>query len=185
MKTKLIVAGSILVLGVASIPFVWSDDDREEWQEYGRHSTGVAKINNPVYQQECGDCHMAYPPGLLPTVAWQQIMTGLEDHFGDNAELDASTYEQIRGYLVTNSADKSDYRRAQRFAKTGDMGSVIMRITETPYFKHEHDEIPVRLVTGNKEVNSFSNCNSCHQKAEQASFRERDILIPGYGRWDD
>ncbi|HED16652.1 MAG TPA: hypothetical protein ENI64_07575 [Gammaproteobacteria bacterium] len=185
MKGRNIVISSILVLSVASIPFVWSDDDSEEWQEYSRHSTGVAKITNPVYLQECGDCHMAYPAGLLPADAWQRVMNGLEDHFGDNAELDPSTRKQITDYLIANSADKSDYRRSQRFAKRDKKSNDNMRITETPYFRHEHNEILARLVITNKEVNSFSNCNSCHQKAEQASFKERDILIPGYGRWDD
>ncbi len=185
MKGRYILVSTILIVSVASISFVWSDDNRDEWQGYSRYSTGVAKISNPVYQQECGDCHMAYPPGLLPADTWQRIMTGLEDHFGDNAELDASTGKQISDYLLANSADKSDYRRSRRFAKIDTNNSDNMRISGTPYFRHEHKEIPARLVTGNNDVNSFSNCNNCHLKAEQASFRERDIIIPGYGRWDD
>lgn len=185
MKSIISAVGVILVLGAVTIPFVWSDEDREALLEYGRHSTGVALLSNPVYNEECGACHMAYPPGLLPTAAWQKVMSGLADHFGDNAELDKSTQTQIRDFLVSNSANQSNYRRSRRFAAADGKGEVNMRISETPYFKHEHDEIPARLVTGNREVTSFSNCNACHRKAEQASFREKDILIPGYGKWDD
>lgn len=185
MKNLLTAVGIILVLGAIATPLVWSDDDHEEWREYGRRSTGVALLSNPVYKEECGACHMAYPAGLLPAASWQKVMTGLADHFGDNAELDASTQVLIHDFLVSNSASISNYRRSRRFAAIDDTGDINMRISETPYFKHEHDEIPAHLVTGNKEVVSFSNCNACHRKAEQASFRERDILIPGYGRWDD
>ena len=185
MKSIFISIGSLLVLGAVTIPFVWSNEDREAWLEYGRHSTGVALLSNPVYKEECGSCHMAYPPGLLPTATWQKVMSGLANHFGDNAELDNDTQTKITDFLVSNSANQSNYRRSRRFATIDDKNEPNMRISETPYFKHEHEKIPLRLVTGNKEVVSFSNCNACHRKAEQASFRERDIHIPGYGRWDD
>ncbi|MBM2830568.1 MAG: cytochrome [Gammaproteobacteria bacterium] len=185
MKSALIVSSMILVLGLVVVPIVWGDNE-EYWAQYGHRSTGVALISNPVYKDECGgDCHMAYQPGLLPAKSWEKIMSGLEDHFGDNAELDTMTHKAITDFLVSNSADKSNYRRSRRFTSSNELGDIPIRISETPYFKHEHDEIPARMVTGNKDVNSFSNCNACHRKAEQASFRERDIFIPGYGRWDD
>jgi hypothetical protein len=60
-----------------------------------------------------------------------------------------------------------------------------LRITELPYFRHEHDEIPKRLVKDNPEVGGFSQCDSCHQDAKQGYFSENRVTIPGYGRWDD
>lgn len=186
MKTVHIISSWILITGLVAAPFVWSDDDdHEHWGEYGRRSTGVALLNNPLYQDECGSCHMAYPAGLLPARSWEKLMSGLDDHFDDNAELDAATHEAIQAFLVNHSADKSNYRRSRRIASSENSDAVPIRISETSYFRHEHDEIPTRMVTGNKEVLSYSNCNACHRKAEQASFRERDILIPGYGQWDD
>jgi len=178
MKSILFALSMILVPALVIIPMAWSDDD----DDHGRNATGVAAVSNPVYKAECGDCHMAYPPGLLPARSWQKLMSGLEDHFGDNAELDAKAQKAITDYLVSNSADKSDYRRSQRFAAGR---GTPTRISETAYFQHEHNEIPTRLVKGNKEVISFSNCNACHRKAEQGSFKERDIVIPGFGPWDD
>ncbi|NML15911.1 hypothetical protein [Azohydromonas caseinilytica] len=26
----------------------------------------------PAYRQECGSCHVAYPPGMLPAASWQR-----------------------------------------------------------------------------------------------------------------
>ena len=183
MKNHILSLSSAVALLCASVisPVVWGDDDREE---HSRYSGGVSAQADPFYQQECGACHMAYPPGLLPAASWQKLLDGLHSHFGDNAELEASTKENIRQFLLTNSADRFNSKRARRFANYGG-DEIIIRISELPYFKHEHDEIPSRLVKGNKAVNSFSNCNACHRRAEQASFRERDIVIPGYGRWDD
>jgi hypothetical protein len=60
-----------------------------------------------------------------------------------------------------------------------------LRITEIPYIRHEHDEIPDRLITGNAEVVSLSRCEGCHGGAVQGSFSENDIRIPGFGKWED
>jgi Dihaem cytochrome c len=32
---------------------------------------------DPTYAQECGSCHMAYPPSLAPGLRWVAIMDGL------------------------------------------------------------------------------------------------------------
>ena len=181
MKQTLLIIG-LTITSLASIPLVFSDDDMDE---YKQRSVGVAPISNPLYQDECGSCHMAYPPGLLPAASWQQLMNGLDDHFGDNAELSADIHQQITGFLLDNSADKSDYRRSRKFLQSIEGGNVPIRISDTPYFKHEHDEIPDRLVKANEKVMSFSNYNACHTKAEHGLFDEDNIRIPGYGRWDD
>lgn len=185
MKTSRIITSWLIVVGLAMAPYVFSDDDHDHWRERSRYSTGLAMPENTLYQTECGSCHMVYPPGLLPAHSWRKLMSGLDEHFDDNAELDNASREAITAFLVGNSADKSSYRRSRRFAETFDQSAPVIRISRMPYFLHEHDEIPVRLVNGNPEVRSFSHCNACHRKASIGSFREDDIHIPGYGRWDD
>ena len=182
MKTTLLVTSIIVTATVLTIPVVFSDDDR---REYKQKSIGVAAISSPLYKEECGSCHMAFPPGLLPARSWQKMMAGLEDHFGDNAEISAENHQAISEFLVNNSADDSSYRRSQKIANSINKEDAPIRITETPYFKHEHNEIPARLIKGNEQVKSLSNCNACHSKAEQGLFDEDSINIPGYGRWDD
>jgi len=187
MKYTLTISAVIFTIGFVSLPVVWSDDDHRwrDMEEYKHRSTGVAAVTNTAYREECGSCHMAYSPGLLPARSWMKIMSGLEDHFGDNAELDADTQGSITDLLLANSADRSDYRRARKFNRAIQINDAPLRISETPYFIHEHDEISERMVTGNSEVKSFSHCDACHTRAEQGSFNEHDIRIPGYGRWDD
>lgn len=154
--------------------------------DYWERTRDVAAVTHPAYKEECGSCHMAYPPGLLPGRSWEKMMAGLEDHFGENAELDSATAAELTRFLVDNSADAMpNYRRSRMITRDLSNESVPLRITELAYFRHEHQKIPDRLITTNPKVNSLSNCNACHQKAELGSFSEREINIPGHGKWDD
>ena len=182
MKYPIIITSIIMAAGVLTIPVVFSDDDR---REYRQRSVGVAPVTSPIYKEECSSCHMAYPPGLLPTRSWKKLMAGLENHFGDNAELDSETFKSISEFLVSNSADDSNYRRSRKIMRSLSDKDVPIRISETPYIINKHDEIPDRLIKYNKKVNSLSNCSACHNKAEQGLFSEHGVNIPGYGRWDD
>ena len=160
-----------------------SDDhdlDHEYHEEYNEnYGKGVMKMN-AAYVEECGSCHMAYPAMLLPQQSWRKIMAGLEDHFGENAELDNATRGEIEDYLVRESGRVS-YKKLFR-----NLGNAApLRITELPYFVHEHDEIPARFVAGNDQVMSLNQCNACHRDAERGRFDEDDVVIPGFGRWDD
>lgn len=187
MKSTLAITAVIFTLGVTTLPIVWSDNDEYFNEQYNEKYISKNKLKNinPLYNEECGSCHMAYPPGLLPATSWKKILTGLEDHFGDNAELDNESLQTINSYLLANSADNSTYKLSRKIMRHIDLANVPVRISETTYFKHEHNEIPERMVTGNSKVNSFSHCNTCHTKAERALFNEHDVRIPGYGEWDD
>ena len=156
------------------------DLDHEYREEYGDNYRRGAMTNNPAYTEECGSCHMAYPAMLLPQQSWRKIMAGLDDHFGENAELDEVTRGELEDYLVRESGRVS-YRKLFR-----NLGNAApLRITELPYFVHEHDEIPPRLIAGNDRVRSLSQCNACHRDAQRGRFDEDDVVIPGFGRWDD
>lgn len=181
-----VASGLILTSGVTLGDSGWGWFGEREHDERDEHrwERGVQPVTNDRYKQECGDCHMAYPPGLLPSRSWEAIMTTLDDHFAENAELDGETVAELTDYLTRNSSDGADERRAKAFDRSS-YGQTPLRISETRYFLKEHDEIPQRLVKDNPKVKSFSNCNKCHADAEQGYFDEDRIDIPGYGRWDD
>ncbi|WP_290702306.1 diheme cytochrome c [Amphritea sp.] len=144
---------------------------------YGGRSDNSAEA--VLYREECGACHLAYPAKMLPVDSWTEIMATLEDHFEENAEVSDETATMISAYL-TDNAGKSGRGMLKRVKH-----DAPLRITELAYFVHEHDDVPERLVSGNEEVGSFSNCNACHQRAESGDFDEDSVRIPGYGRWDD
>ena len=182
MNKSLIITSAILVATALTIPVVFSDDDRDEMRQ---HSVGVSPVTSAIYNNECSICHMAYPPGLLPARSWQKIMTGLESHFDDNAELDSESHKVISEFLITNSAEKSDYRRSVKIMRSLNADDAPIRISELPYIKREHHEIPDKMIKYNPKVNSLSNCNACHADADKGLFNEHNVRIPGYGRWDD
>jgi len=160
-------------------------DDRGGYRERGEGGgRSVAPVNNKQYADECGACHFAYQPGLLPARSWERLMGSLNDHFGENAELDNATRQTLTDYLVNNAGDHSNYRRSQQLMDSLRRDDAPLRITEIPYFKREHRKISNRILQHEK-VGSLSNCNACHRTAAQGSFEEGGINIPGYGRWED
>lgn len=162
-----------------------SDDDDSDGRG-GEHDSALAAAapGNALYTDECGSCHVAYPPGLLPSASWKAIMTGLDNHFGDNAELPTDITASLTAFLESNASDRGDRLRNARLLRDVN-GDPPVRITGLPYFKREHDEIPRRMVEDNPGVGSFGNCDSCHQDAARGRFDEDTVSIRGFGRWDD
>jgi hypothetical protein len=198
-----------IILGVVSIASIgtvmsssgWGereDEDRYEKEyesddhEYGSSRgawleprADVRPVENEPYRSECGGCHFAYQPGLLPRNDWERIMDSLEEHYGDDASLDEMPATEIRGYLLENAADRASQSRARAFSAGSDASGILPRITNTNYFRREHYEIPARLVRGNSGVGSFSNCQACHRNADAGIYNEHQVVIPGVGKWDD
>jgi len=127
-----------------------------------------------AYREECGACHVAYPPALLAGKDWKQIMNTLSNHFGDDASLDPAMQQSIEQFLQ---------RRAGKAQWLSDAGNPP-RITQTWWFTRQHNEVP-GAVWKSPKIKSPSSCQTCHRNAERGSYRERDIAIPGYGRYED
>jgi len=132
----------------------------------------VAQMTMPLdapksYEAECASCHMAYPPGLLGQKNWQNIMTGLDKHFGADASLEAKTQAEVTQWLVKNAASKKKY---SAFAPEN-------RITKTTWFIRQHDELRADMWK-RVGVRSPSNCSACHVDAAKGSFNEDNIRIP-------
>lgn len=121
----------------------------------------------PLYQQECAACHLAYPPALLTAQSWERIMASLSDHYGTDASLDVQTTEDISRWLQANAGG----HKAARTSPPED------RITESAWFKHEHDEISTDVWL-RPSVKSASNCMACHRGADQGQFDEDFVRIP-------
>lgn len=138
-----------------------------------------------TYKEECASCHMAYPAWLLPQRSWRQVLGTLDNHFGDNAALEPATLKVVSEYLQANSADSSDVRRAKKILRSIPGDQTPTRISQLPYIKHKHDEIPARFISANPKVKSLANCIACHRGTEQGDFNDDNVNIPGFGRWDD
>lgn len=121
----------------------------------------------PAYAQECGSCHLAYPPGLLPAESWRRLMADLPHHFGTDASLDASATQAIATWLVANAGTFNKVREVPPQD----------RITRSVWFQREHREI-APATWQRASIKSPAQCAACHTKADIGSFREREIRIP-------
>jgi hypothetical protein len=147
----------------------------------------IVPVDNKQYKEECGSCHFAYPPGLLPSKSWEKLLTAdaLSKHFGENAELDSDTLKVIHDYAVESAADKSYRKRSRKIAiATRDIDAPL-RITEVRYIKRKHSELSEKMIKGNKDVKSLSYCDACHTQANKGVFDADTVRIPNYTDWDE
>ena len=122
---------------------------------------------NAQWQQECGSCHLAFPPGLLPAASWRKMMTGLDTHFGTDASLTPAQTSEITTFLVKNESNRWSANTAP------------LRITESAWFKSNHNEREVApAIWKRASVKSPSNCVACHAGADKGNFDEHSIKIP-------
>lgn len=121
------------------------------------------------YQQECAACHVAYPPGFLPSASWQRLMGGLDKHFGTDASLDEATRRELGTWLTAHAGT---YKRVSEEPPQD-------RITRSAWFlrKHRDGEVPAN-VWKRPAVGSPSNCAACHGGAAKGNFNEDDVRIP-------
>lgn len=153
-----------------------------QWLATTERFKEVAPVTNDVYNEECGSCHFAFPPGLLPTASWQKLLApeALADHFGENAELDDDALKTVQAYADANAADKSWYKRSRKIALATSGEDAPLRITDVRYIKRKHHELSDRMFKDNPDVQSRSNCTACHTKAEQGIFDSDTVDIPNY-----
>ena len=165
----------------------WDDDDdhddnRHRKRNRKRHRDGdrrgrfIKPVNNPTYKEECGACHFAYQPELLPAASWTKILTNLDDHFGESIELDYDSKKAITDYLKSNSAEYSSAKRPVKIMRS--LGKQVpLRITDIPYIREKHHEISPNVFK-RESIGSLSNCSACHTTAENGIYEDDNVKIP-------
>ena len=129
-------------------------------------SRGIS-ASNATWKAECGSCHIAYPPALLPGASWQRLIGNLQRHFGTDASTDAAAVQDLSAWLVANAGS---YKRVREPPPED-------RITRSAWFVRKHDEIAA-ATWKSPAVKSAANCNACHARADQGEFNEHEVRIP-------
>ncbi|MBI3902549.1 MAG: diheme cytochrome c [Nitrosomonadales bacterium] len=180
-KAVALIAAMLLAHGARA------EENTLEWLTNFQRMKEVKPVESKQYREECGSCHFAYQPGLLPARSWEKLLDAdaLRKHFGENAELDKDTLKAIRDYAIENAADKSWYKRSRKIALSAAEGVAPLRITEVRYIERKHHDIPEKMVKGNKDVKSLSYCDRCHTQAGDGVFDDDTVDIPNYPGWRD
>ena len=122
---------------------------------------------NDAWQSECGGCHVAFAPRLLPASSWRMIMNDLDRHFGVDASVDRGTAVSIGAFLEANAGRDGGKR----------VDASVLRITEARWFRQEHAGIAA-VTWARPDVGSAANCGACHRDASRGDFGERGVHVP-------
>lgn len=156
-----------ILITCALIPMAALADGGNKYGGENRGKPVMPATSNALWQKECGSCHMAYPPGLLPAASWTKLMSSLDKHFGDDASLTAAETKEITAFLVANPSNRWSASTAP------------LRMTESQWFKAKHDSREISpAVWKRPAIKSPANCEACHQGAAKGDFNERQIKIP-------
>jgi hypothetical protein len=133
---------------------------------------GPALAMDPQWQHECGSCHLAFHPSLLPARSWQ-AMLGEQDHFGEDLALDAEVVASLSSYASAHSAEHAETPTAWKIASRTPASSTPRSITETPYWKRRHAGVTDADWRRIKKVD----CGGCHLDADLGTFEPGAIHI--------
>jgi len=138
---------------------------------------GAKLADNPKWREECGSCHLAFHPNLLPARSWQKIMAEQDRHFGTDLALDEDTSKEILSFLLDNAAETSNREAALKINRSIKPDAVPLRITDTPYWVNKHRSI-AESDWRSAKVKSKVNCAACHLDAEAGTFEDAAMHIP-------
>ncbi|MFC1749073.1 cytochrome b/b6 domain-containing protein [Pseudomonadota bacterium] len=133
--------------------------------------------DNELWRSECGDCHLAFHPTLLPARSWQRLMEQQEEHFDENLALDEESVDELTRFLMANSSETGLTEVANRVTRDVPASEAPLRITETGYWKSKHRNIDERYWKS-KQVRNKANCGACHRDAEQGWFEDSNMVLP-------
>jgi hypothetical protein len=129
----------------------------------------LTPIDNAATLKECGACHIAYPPQMLPGRSWQAILDNLARHFGEDASLPKTVQSEIAHYLMSMSADSSPNAEGSVFLRGIASDQTPLRITDTPIWRLIHGD-PDQTVFKRPDITSAANCAACHTAASRGEF---------------
>jgi cytochrome c553 len=129
----------------------------------------VYRVDNAAYKQECGSCHVTYPPALLAAPSWRAVMDGLPKHFGSDASVEPKVRVEILSFLENNAGNRD----------TSANGKPLLRISETTWFAREHRKEIAAGTPKRADVKSIANCGACHSGADTGDFGKTGLQVPG------
>jgi cytochrome b len=133
--------------------------------------------DDPKWREECGSCHLAFHPNLLPARSWRRLMAEQESHFGSDLALDEATNRAVLAFMENNAAEKSNREAAFKIGRSLKPDEAPLRITETPYWVKKHRGIP-EADWRRPSVKSKANCAACHLDADAGTFEDAAMRMP-------
>lgn len=138
---------------------------------------GPPLARNAAWNEECGACHLAYHPNLLPSRSWQRLLSGQHDHFGEDLALDRTTLHALAAFATANAADRQATEAAWNIVHTTPPPATPLRVTDTAYWRRKHASLRA-AVWSQGNVHGKSDCAACHRDAAAGTFRDGAMRVP-------
>jgi Dihaem cytochrome c len=132
-------------------------------------------VRDQVWANECGSCHYAFHPSLLPRASWAALMAGLSDHFGEDASLPPAAAAEVAAFLRRYAAEDWDTKAARRLSEVA--AADPLRITAAPFWARRHRRVDPAVFAA-PPVKAKSNCIACHRDADSGRFDAQAIVLP-------
>ncbi len=140
----------------------------------------VRPVVDPDWRRECGECHLAYPPGLLPARSWQALLApdALRAHFGVNAELAPTMQVRLLALAREEAADQAWAKRSRKIAAATASGPAPLRISEVRTIARAHAAVAEDVRAQRFSVPSMAACERCHAQADDGVFDAARAQVP-------
>jgi len=136
-----------------------------------------AMTPDQVWAKECGACHYAFHPSLLPRASWAALMADLSDHFGEDASLPPAAAAEVAAFLQTYAAEDWDTKAANLLSNVSPTDP--LRITAAPFWVRRHRRLDPAIFAASP-VKAKSNCIACHRDADSGRFEPQAIDLPTF-----
>ncbi len=130
-----------------------------------------------LWQEECGSCHLAYYPSLLPQPSWAKLFRQQVDHFSEDLSLDSKTIVLLKNYADRYAGKTFNIEAFWNIQNSIHPDDTPTRITQTPYWKNKHSNIDGEIWRS-QEVTGKFNCEACHRDANHYWFDDTAIVLP-------
>jgi len=133
--------------------------------------------DNALWREECGECHFAYHPTLLPLRSWEKIFREQHEHFGDDLDLDDETIHKLSEFHFRYSAESALTEPARKILYYTPQNETPIRVTETHYWAKKHKDI-AEPYWRHKKVRTKGNCSACHLDSDRGTYEDSDMRLP-------
>ena len=148
---------------------MWSPIDQERRT---REDAAVkATLKAQAWSRECGSCHLAYSPALLPLASWKRTLDEQEKHFGEDLALGAAA---VRRLLEHAGSVATPSWAAWKLASAVPTGEAPLEISTTPFWRAAHATLQEGDFKPPRSAGRHD-CEACHRDAASGIFHPRMI----------
>lgn len=163
VRRRAVEAALMALVAAGAVLTVWGSASREL----------PALAQSPVWEEACGECHLAFHPSLLPGASWSRMLSE-DEHFGESLGLTPDQKALLAGFALSNAAEQQQSEHAARAsAERPD----LLRITESSWWREAHEGLPAEIFE-REDIGSELRCSACHRDSEQGTFDGRAAEIP-------